>query len=99
MGMIARSAPQLNIFAVGFPMTLLLGLVLLRSASARWRAQFENMLETALLHAREHVGSGTDERKRSRRRRRPNPDSETPRAGRGGRRAGRRARASSTPWR
>jgi flagellar biosynthesis protein FliR len=29
MGMIARSAPQLNIFAVGFPMTLLLGIVML----------------------------------------------------------------------
>jgi flagellar biosynthetic protein FliR len=29
IGMIARSAPQLNIFAVGFPITLLLGLVFL----------------------------------------------------------------------
>lgn len=29
MGMIARSAPQLNIFAVGFPMTLLLGILFL----------------------------------------------------------------------
>jgi len=29
MGLVARSAPQLNIFAVGFPVTLLLGLVFL----------------------------------------------------------------------
>jgi flagellar biosynthesis protein FliR len=33
MGMLARSAPQLNLFAVGFPATLLAGLVLLAIAA------------------------------------------------------------------
>ena len=33
MGMLARSAPALNLFAVGFPATLLAGLVLLAIAA------------------------------------------------------------------
>lgn len=33
MGMLARSAPQLNLFAVGFPATLLAGLILLAIAA------------------------------------------------------------------
>jgi flagellar biosynthetic protein FliR len=33
MGMLARSAPQLNLFAVGFPAALLAGIVLLAIAA------------------------------------------------------------------
>jgi flagellar biosynthesis protein FliR len=57
MGMIARSAPQLNIFAVGFPLTLMLGLVLLALGLGSLAPQLENILETALLHARDTLGA------------------------------------------
>lgn len=45
MGVIARSAPQLNIFAVGFPMTLLLGLVALLLTLPLLAPQFESVLD------------------------------------------------------
>ncbi|MBN1240826.1 MAG: flagellar biosynthetic protein FliR [Gammaproteobacteria bacterium] len=57
MGMIARSAPQLNIFAVGFPLTLMLGLVLLALGLDALAPQLESILETALLHARDTLGA------------------------------------------
>ena len=41
MGLIARSAPQLNIFAVGFPMTLMLGIVALTLGMPLLADQFE----------------------------------------------------------
>ena len=44
MGLIARSAPQLNIFAVGFPMTLLLGLAALLLSVPLLAPQFEYVL-------------------------------------------------------
>jgi flagellar biosynthetic protein FliR len=50
MGLIARSAPQLNIFAVGFPVTLILGIVALLFSLPLLAPQFEQhmlaMLET-----------------------------------------------------
>lgn len=53
MGMIARSAPQLNIFAVGFPMTLMLGLCLLALGLPALASQFERVLDGVLGHAHE----------------------------------------------
>jgi flagellar biosynthetic protein FliR len=52
MGLIARSAPQLNIFAVGFPMTLLLGLVALTLSLPMLVPQFEQTLIAVLGAAR-----------------------------------------------
>ncbi len=57
MGMIARSAPQLNVFAVGFPMTLLLGLVVLTFSMPSLGAQFEQVLEAGFAHARAVLGA------------------------------------------
>lgn len=52
MGLIARSAPQLNIFAVGFPMTLLLGLAALLFSLPSLGGQLEQVLEAVLGHGR-----------------------------------------------
>lgn len=46
MGVVARSAPQLNIFAVGFPMSLLLGLVFLLLSLPTLLPQFTRILES-----------------------------------------------------
>lgn len=48
MGLIARSAPQLNIFAVGFPMTLVLGMVTLLLVLPSLPQQLEQILLSAL---------------------------------------------------
>ena len=48
MGLIARSAPQLNIFAVGFPMTLMLGIVALLFSLPLLAPQFEQLLTGVL---------------------------------------------------
>ncbi len=45
MGMVARSAPQLNIFAVGFPLTLLLGMLFLFMALPALGTQWESVLD------------------------------------------------------
>jgi flagellar biosynthetic protein FliR len=57
MGLIARSAPQLNVFAVGFPMTLLLGLVALALGVPSLAPQFEHALEAALAEASTLLGA------------------------------------------
>ncbi len=44
LGVITRAAPQLNVFAVGFPMTLLLGFVLLLLSIPSLARQFEQLL-------------------------------------------------------
>lgn len=47
-GVISRAAPTLNLFAVGFPITLLLGMIVMvisvRSHGAVWEAQFATAL-------------------------------------------------------
>ncbi len=40
-GVLTRAAPQLNIFSLGFPMTLLFGVVVLWVSSAGWLPQFD----------------------------------------------------------
>lgn len=52
MGLIARSAPQLNIFAVGFPMTLMLGIVALLFSMPLLADQFEFVLQAVFAAAR-----------------------------------------------
>lgn len=51
-GVVARSAPQLNIFAVGFPVTLLIGLLLMLF---NWPGQ-AGIIETMLQEAMQAVG-------------------------------------------
>lgn len=52
MGLIARSAPQLNIFAVGFPMTLLLGIAALLFSLPALGPQLEQILDATLGQGR-----------------------------------------------
>jgi flagellar biosynthetic protein FliR len=56
MGLIARSAPQLNIFAVGFPMTLMLGIVALLFSLPLLAPQFEQLLVLVLEAGRSLLG-------------------------------------------
>ncbi len=45
MGVIARSAPQLNVFAVGFPATMTIGFVLILLAMPAFLPSFQNLLD------------------------------------------------------
>jgi flagellar biosynthetic protein FliR len=55
MGLIARSAPQLNIFSVGFPLTLMLGIVALLFSLPLLAPQFAALLDLALESGRSVV--------------------------------------------
>nr|MBO2514703.1 flagellar biosynthetic protein FliR [Gammaproteobacteria bacterium] len=57
MGMIARSAPQLNVFAVGFPLTLTLGLVVLALTLPGLAPQLETVLESVFVAMRNVLGA------------------------------------------
>ncbi len=57
MGMIARSAPQLNVFAVGFPLTLTLGLVVLALTLPGLASQLEAVLESVFVAMRNVLGA------------------------------------------
>ena len=57
MGMIARSAPQLNVFAVGFPLTLTLGLVVLALTLPGLGTQVESVLESVFVAMRDVLGA------------------------------------------
>lgn len=48
LGVLTRSAPQLNLFGIGFPLTLLCGLLLLYWTLPYWSVSFSNILENAL---------------------------------------------------
>ncbi len=48
-GIITRAAPQLNIFAVGFPLTLLLGFALMLLSLPTLAPLFESLLEAGFL--------------------------------------------------
>ncbi|MCW8855502.1 MAG: flagellar biosynthetic protein FliR, partial [Gammaproteobacteria bacterium] len=47
MGIITRAAPQLNIFAVGFPMMILLGFIFLTATTSSMLTQFTHLLMDA----------------------------------------------------
>ena len=40
-GVLTRAAPQLNVFSLGFPMTLMFGVVVMWVSSAGWLPQFD----------------------------------------------------------
>jgi len=56
LGVITRAAPQLNIFSVGFPLTLLVGFVMMLLAAPVLRPQFERLLEQGLIAMRRMLG-------------------------------------------
>lgn len=51
MGVVSRAAPQLNIFAIGFPITLLMGFVVIWVTMPQVMAGFDNLVGEAL-----HIG-------------------------------------------
>lgn len=51
LGILTRSAPQLNIFAIGFPITLGVGLIVLNITLPYFAPQFENMILAGLKTA------------------------------------------------
>jgi flagellar biosynthetic protein FliR len=48
LGILTRSAPQLNIFAIGFPITLGVGLIVLDLTLPYFVPQFEQMIRNGL---------------------------------------------------
>ena len=48
LGILTRSAPQLNIFAIGFPITLGVGLIVLNVTLPYFVPQFESMIQNGL---------------------------------------------------
>ncbi len=48
LGILTRSAPQLNIFAIGFPITLSVGLIMLDIALPYFVPQFESLIQNGL---------------------------------------------------
>ncbi|MFC3609026.1 flagellar biosynthetic protein FliR [Stutzerimonas tarimensis] len=57
-GLMTRAAPQLNIFAIGFPLTLVLGLAIVWIGMADIMAQYQVFVTDALLWLRELAGAG-----------------------------------------
>src|SRR5690554_2418654 len=54
-GVMTRAAPQLNIFTIGFPMTLIFGMIIFWISTADVLAHFERMTTETLLLMREMV--------------------------------------------
>ncbi|MCQ9424935.1 flagellar biosynthetic protein FliR [Pseudomonas sp. LJDD11] len=54
-GIMTRAAPQLNIFSIGFPMTLVLGMVILWMSMADMLGQYQPMAVEALQQLRDLV--------------------------------------------
>lgn len=57
LGVVSRAAPQLNLFAVGFPASMLLGFVMLMLSLPSLQGGFERLLLEAFRLA-QHLGSG-----------------------------------------
>ncbi len=53
---LARTAPQLNIFAIGFPITLILGFMIIILSLSSFYPQFERLLENGFLVIKRIVG-------------------------------------------
>ncbi len=56
LGVISRSAPTLNLFAVGFPVTLVAGLILIRAGLPAFTEQFSRLLDAAWLQIAGLIG-------------------------------------------
>jgi flagellar biosynthetic protein FliR len=57
-GVLMRAAPQLNIFSVGFPLTLVFGLFILWVLLSNTAGQYQMLASEALIWLREMVGAG-----------------------------------------
>jgi flagellar biosynthesis protein FliR len=57
-GVMTRAAPQLNIFSIGFPLTLVLGLVIVWIGMGDILAQYQLFASEALLFMRAMAGAG-----------------------------------------
>jgi len=55
-GVMSRSAPQMNVFAVGFPITLVFGLILIWYGLASFLPNYNTFLGEGMLMARELIG-------------------------------------------
>ncbi len=55
LGVITRASPQLNIFAIGFPLMLLLGFIILWANMVSFLPQFERYSGETLLQMREWI--------------------------------------------
>jgi flagellar biosynthesis protein FliR len=55
-GLMTRAAPQLNIFSIGFPLTLVLGLIIVWIGMADILAQYQTFVSEALAMLRELIG-------------------------------------------
>ncbi|MCL6414473.1 flagellar type III secretion system protein FliR [Aestuariirhabdus sp. Z084] len=55
-GVMTKSAPQLNVFALGFPMTLIFGLFIIWVAVSGFLSQYSQMAESALFVLKNLVG-------------------------------------------
>jgi flagellar biosynthetic protein FliR len=55
MGIITRAAPQLNIFAVGFPMTMMIGFILMWISLPNVLGKFSELVNEALTFIRSLV--------------------------------------------
>ena len=57
-GVMSRAAPTLNLFAVGFPVTLLAGLLIVYAGLPTVQASFVDLMETAFEFVRALQGQG-----------------------------------------
>ncbi|MDJ0873292.1 MAG: flagellar biosynthetic protein FliR [Gammaproteobacteria bacterium] len=58
-GVMTRAAPQLNIFAVGFPITMIIGFSLMLVTLPGVSAQFEQLFSDAIAYLRALLGSSS----------------------------------------
>jgi len=56
-GVMTRSAPQLNIFSLGFPFTLMFGLLIIWFSFTNFIPQFENLTGEVFLKLKDLLGS------------------------------------------
>jgi len=58
MGVVSRAAPQLNIFAIGFPITLLMGFVLIWMTLPQVMTSFGRLVTEAFDRSAIVLGAG-----------------------------------------
>src|SRR5690606_5808646 len=56
-GVMTRAAPQLNIFSIGFPMTLVLGMIIFWLSLGDFLAHYQTIASEALAQLRELAGT------------------------------------------
>lgn len=57
MGLVSRAAPQLNLFAVGFPVTLMFGLLVLVQVMPALRGSLETLLREGMTQSAQLAGA------------------------------------------